>query len=145
MPAQTPRDPLSQQDLHWARPPGQGSPPPHPGAGASRGTGGVTPAWGPGSSAPPQGPTSCVHERLYHEHFRQQLKLEEARRLRDLELQLRMAQVHLDPVSQSLSAARTPDGYTNYGERLYVEGRLEALKREQAVRCSGATVGRGPI
>ncbi|KFM25825.1 hypothetical protein F751_1439 [Auxenochlorella protothecoides] len=132
VPAQTPRDPLSQQDLHWARPPGQGSPPPHPDAGASRGTGGVTPAWGPGSSAPPQGTTSCVHERLYHEHFRQQLKLEEARRLRDLELQLRMAQVHLDPVSQSLSAARTPDGYTNYGERLYVEGRLEALKREQA-------------
>jgi hypothetical protein len=52
---------------------------------------------------------------------------------RDLEIQLKTEQVHIAPASNKLASHRTTGAYRNYGERLYVEGRLDALKREQLV------------
>jgi hypothetical protein len=52
---------------------------------------------------------------------------------RDLEIQLKTAQVHIAPASGRLAANRNAGTYRNYGERLYVEGRLEAMKKEQLV------------
>jgi hypothetical protein len=57
---------------------------------------------------------------------------------RDLEIQLKTEQVHIAPASNKLAAHRTAGSYRNYGERLYVEGRLEAMKKEQLV---GALAG----
>jgi hypothetical protein len=59
--------------------------------------------------------------------------LDEQRRIRDLELQLATQQVYCTPVSRALAAHRTAGGYSSYGERLYAEGRLEALKREAEI------------
>ena len=53
---------------------------------------------------------------------------------RDLELQLQTEQVHVTPVSAALASHRTAAGYANFGERLYVEGRLEALRKQKLVR-----------
>ncbi|PSC72051.1 expressed ef-hand domain-containing [Micractinium conductrix] len=72
-----------------------------------------------------------AHNRLYADHFRKQQRLEEERRLRDLEAQLKMEQVHIAPVSNKLAGNRNAGSYRNYGERLYVEGRLEAMRKEQ--------------
>ncbi|KAL4440425.1 hypothetical protein ABPG75_003426 [Micractinium tetrahymenae] len=72
-----------------------------------------------------------AHNRLYADHFRKQKRLEEERRLRDLEVQLKMEQVHIAPTSNKLAGHRTAGSYRNYGERLYVEGRLDAMRREQ--------------
>lgn len=52
---------------------------------------------------------------------------------RDLEVQLKMEQVHIAPTSNKLAGHRTAGSYRNYGERLYVEGRLDAMRREQEV------------
>ncbi|KAL4431755.1 hypothetical protein ABPG77_002971 [Micractinium sp. CCAP 211/92] len=92
----------------------------------SSGSGG----WGgPGSTASTGALTA--HNRLYADHFRKQKRLEEERRLRDLEVQLKMEQVHIAPTSNKLAGHRTVGSYRNYGERLYVEGRLDAMRREQ--------------
>ncbi|KAH7624763.1 hypothetical protein Ndes2526B_g00132 [Nannochloris sp. 'desiccata'] len=72
-------------------------------------------------------------DRLYADHFRKQAMLDEQRRIRDLELQLATQQVYCTPVSRALAAHRTAGGYSSYGERLYAEGRLEALKREAEI------------
>lgn len=69
-------------------------------------------------------------DRLYADHFRKQAMLEEQRRIRDLELQLATQHVYVTPVSQALASHRTAGGYSSYGERLYVEGRLEAMRKE---------------
>ena len=45
-----------------------------------------------------------------------------------------MEQVHIAPVSNKLAGNRNAGSYRNYGERLYVEGRLEAMRKEQMVR-----------
>lgn len=70
--------------------------------------------------------------RLYTEHFRREIALDEQRRIRDLEVRLAMAKAHVTPVSKALAANRSAGGYANYGERLYFEGKMEAVKREQA-------------
>lgn len=44
-----------------------------------------------------------------------------------------MQQVHVTPVSQHLASHRNASGYRNYGERLYVEGRLDAMRKEKEV------------
>lgn len=44
-----------------------------------------------------------------------------------------MQQVHVTPVSQHLASHRNAEGYRNYGERLYVEGRLDAMRKEKEV------------
>ena len=54
---------------------------------------------------------------------------------RDLDVQLKMQQVHVTPMSQQLACQRNAVGYKNYGERLYVEGRLEAMRKEKEVSC----------
>jgi phage terminase small subunit len=72
-------------------------------------------------------------DRLYSDHFRKQAMLNEQRRIRDLELQLATQQVYCTPVSRALAAHRTAGSYSSYGERLYAEGRLEALKREAEI------------
>ncbi|PRW39076.1 expressed ef-hand domain-containing isoform A [Chlorella sorokiniana] len=72
-----------------------------------------------------------AHNRLYADHFRKQQRLEEERRLRDLEIQLKTEQVHIAPASGKLASHRTAGAYRNYGERLYVEGRLDAMRKEQ--------------
>lgn len=41
--------------------------------------------------------------------------------------------MHIAPASNKLASHRTAGSYRNYGERLYVEGRLEAMKKEQLV------------
>ncbi len=46
-----------------------------------------------------------------------------------------MQQVYVTPVSQQLASNRNAAGYKNYGERLYVEGRLEAMRKEKEVRA----------
>lgn len=70
-------------------------------------------------------------DRLYADHFRKQQMLEEQRRIRDLELQLLTQQAHCTPVSRALASHRNAQGYASYGERLYVEGRLDAMRRAQ--------------
>ena len=64
-----------------------------------------------------------------------------------MEIQLKMEQVHIAPASDRLASHRTAGGggaggagaaYRNYGERLYVEGRLDAMRKEQMV---GPVVG----
>ena len=70
-------------------------------------------------------------DRLYADYFRKQAMLEEQRRIRDLELQLAMQQAYCTPVSRALAAHRTAGGYASYNERLYAEGRLGAMRREQ--------------
>ena len=74
---------------------------------------------------------ATVADRLYADHFRKEMMLEEQRRIHDLENQLRMKQVHCTPASRMLAAHRTADGYTSYGERLYEEGRLDAARKER--------------
>lgn len=54
-------------------------------------------------------------------------------RCRDLEIQLKTEQVHVTAMSEKLAAHRIKGTYGNYGERLYVEGRIEAIKKEQEV------------
>jgi hypothetical protein len=64
----------------------------------------------------------------------------------DLEARLQAQRAHVTPVSRRLASNRSAAGYTNYGERLYVEGRLEALRRDKAVRARGRwppTLGHG--
>lgn len=56
---------------------------------------------------------------------------------RDLEIQLKTEQVHIAPASCKLAGHRTAGTYRNYGERLYVEGRLDAMRKEQLVRGAG--------
>ncbi|KAI3431406.1 hypothetical protein D9Q98_004459 [Chlorella vulgaris] len=92
-----------------------------------------SPDSGSDSGAPyrSSGGSQPAHTRLYADHFRKQQRLEEERRLRDLEIQLKTEQVHIAPASNKLASHRTTGAYRNYGERLYVEGRLDALKREQ--------------
>jgi hypothetical protein len=65
---------------------------------------------------------------------------------RDLEIQLKMEQVHIAPASDRLASHRTAGAgaggaggaYRNYGERLYVEGRLDAMRKEQTVGAAAA-------
>lgn len=70
-------------------------------------------------------------DRLYSDYFRKQKLLEEHRRTKELETQLATIQVHCTPASRQLASHRTASGYSSYGERLYVEGRLGALQRER--------------
>ncbi len=51
-----------------------------------------------------------------------------------------MEQVHIAPTSNKLAGHRTVGSYRNYGERLYVEGRLDAMRREQEVGAVGRFV-----
>lgn len=51
-----------------------------------------------------------------------------------------MEQVHIAPTSNKLAGHRTVGSYRNYGERLYVEGRLDAMRREQEVGGRGVEV-----
>jgi len=61
---------------------------------------------------------------------------------RDLERQLQSSQKHIAPASNKLAGNRTAGSYSNYGERLYVEGRLEAMRKEQLVGLGrGSGVG----
>lgn len=55
-----------------------------------------------------------------------------------------MEQVHIAPTSNKLAGHRTAGSYRNYGERLYVEGRLDAMRREQEVGDEGPGVHRQP-
>eukprot|EP00887_Chlorella_sp_A99_P002366 scaffold10.g2366.t1 len=77
-----------------------------------------------------------VHDRLYSDHFRKQARLEEERRLKELEAQLKAEQVHVTAVSQALASHRIKGTYANYGERLYVEGRIDAMKKEREAQHS---------
>jgi len=62
--------------------------------------------------------------------------MEQRRQIRDLEVQASMGQIHATPLSKALTANRDANGYSNYGERLYIEGRMEAIKREKDVEAA---------
>ena len=64
-------------------------------------------------------------------------------RASDLEIHLKTEQVHIAPASEKLASHRTTNGYRNYGERLYVEGRLEAMRKEQLVGLEGGGSAEG--
>ncbi len=78
--------------------------------------------------------------RLYSHATENQAKLAEARRARDAETNLNaQASRHsMTWVSQELTKGRNNGEYSNYGERLYVEGMLEHEKKKAAVRLSHA-------
>lgn len=78
-------------------------------------------------------------DRLYADHFRKQRMLEEQRRIRELQAQLATQRAYCTPVSRVLASHRSARGYTSYGERLYVEGRMDALKKEQAAKIAKET------
>lgn len=78
-------------------------------------------------------------DRLYADHFRKQRMLEEQRRIRELQAQLATQRAYCTPVSRVLASHRSARGYTSYGERLYVEGRMDALKRERAAKAAKET------
>lgn len=69
-------------------------------------------------------------DRLYADYFRKQAILEEQRRIKMLEQRLATQHVHILPVSRALAAHRTAGGYSSYCERLYAEGRMDAMRRE---------------
>lgn len=74
--------------------------------------------------------------RLYGQALETQTKLAQARKARDAEASLN-AQVsghRMTWVSQELTKGRTTGEYSNYGERLYVEGMLEHEKKKAAVQ-----------
>jgi hypothetical protein len=62
--------------------------------------------------------------------------MEQRRQIRDLELQASMGQIHATPLSKALTANRDANGYSNYGERLYIEGRIEAMKRDKDIEAA---------
>lgn len=74
--------------------------------------------------------------RLYSQATETQAKLAEARKARDAKTDLTMqASRHsMTWVSQELTKGRNNGEYSNYGERLYVEGMLEHEKKRAAVR-----------
>ncbi len=78
--------------------------------------------------------------RLYSHATENQAKLAEARRARDAETNLNaQASRHsMTWVSQELTKGRNNGEYSNYGERLYVEGMLEHEKKKAAVWPSHA-------
>ena len=89
-----------------------------------------------------QYPASVVHAGLTHTHCLLCslvcLAAVPAVPRRDLEIQLKMEQVHIAPASDRLASHRSAGAgaggaYCNYGERLYVEGRLDAMRKEQMV------------
>lgn len=59
---------------------------------------------------------------------------------RDMEIQLKTGLVHMAPATTKLVGHRNSGAYRNYGERLYVEGRLDAMRREQEVCALAAGV-----
>ena len=73
-------------------------------------------------------------DRLYADHFRKQELLKEQRRIKELEMELATQQVYCTPISQALAAHRTASGYSSYGERLYLEGKMDALRREEQAK-----------
>ena len=90
----------------------------------------------------------CVH-RLYGNALETQTKLAQAREARDAEVKLNaQASSHkMTWVSQELTKGRNTGEYSNYGERLYVEGMLDNEKKKAAVRyCLTSTnpFGRTP-
>lgn len=78
--------------------------------------------------------TADAADRLYADHFRKQMMLNEQRRIQELENQLKMQQAHITETSRLLAAHRTADGYDSYGDRLYREGLQESKKREEMRR-----------
>ncbi|DBA68546.1 TPA: hypothetical protein ACH3X2_013610 [Trebouxia sp. C0005] len=76
--------------------------------------------------------------RLYSQATENQAKLAEARRARDAETNLNaQASRHsMTWVSQELTKGRNNGEYSNYGERLYVEGMLEQEKKKAAAELA---------
>ena len=74
--------------------------------------------------------------RLYSQALESQTKLGEARKARDAEMSLNAqgSSHRMTWVSQELTKGRTTGEYSNYGERLYVEGMLEHEKKKAAVK-----------
>ncbi|KAL3139442.1 hypothetical protein ABBQ38_003772 [Trebouxia sp. C0009 RCD-2024] len=81
---------------------------------------------------------SSVYDRLYGQALETQTKLAQARKARDAEMSLNaQASGHrMTWVSQELTKGRTAGEYTNYGERLYVEGMLEHEKKKAAAELA---------
>lgn len=75
---------------------------------------------------------AIVSDRLYADYFRKEMMLEEQRRIKELENQLKMQHVHCTEASRMMAAHRTADGYASYGERLYQEGMEGARQKEEA-------------
>lgn len=73
-------------------------------------------------------------DRLYADHFRKEMMLNEQRRIQELENQLLMQQAHITETSRMLAAHRTADGYDSYGDRLYKEGLQENKRKEETRR-----------
>lgn len=73
-------------------------------------------------------------DRLYADHFRKKMMLNEQRRIQELENQLKMQQTHITATSRMLTAHRTADGYGSYGERLYEEGLQDNIRKEEMRR-----------
>ena len=78
-----------------------------------------------------------VAYRLYGHATEHQAKLAEARRARDAETNLtaQASRHSMTWVSQELTKGRNNGEYSNYGERLYVEGMLDHEKKKAAVRA----------
>jgi len=74
---------------------------------------------------------ALASDRLYADHFRKEMMLDEQRRIQELENQLKMQQAHCTETSRMLAAHRTADGYSSYGERLYKEGVEDARRKEE--------------
>lgn len=74
---------------------------------------------------------AMVSDRLYADYFRKEMMLEEQRRIKELENQLKMQHVHCTEASRMMAAHRTADGYASYGERLYQEGMEGARQKEE--------------
>lgn len=83
---------------------------------------------------------TLVYCRLYSHATENQAKLAEAIRARDAETNLsaQASRHSMTWVSQELTKGRNNGEYSNYGERLYVEGMLEHEKKKAAVRLSHA-------
>ncbi|DBA69215.1 TPA: hypothetical protein ACH3X2_013046 [Trebouxia sp. C0005] len=88
------------------------------------------------SESAPKG--RSVYDRLYSQATENQAKLAEARRARDAETNLNaQASRHsMTWVSQELTKGRNNGEYSNYGERLYVEGMLEQEKKKAAAELA---------
>eukprot|EP00889_Picochlorum_renovo_P000958 jgi/Picre1/27988/NNA_000949.t1 len=74
---------------------------------------------------------AMASDRLYADYFRKEMMLEEQRRIKELENQLKMQHVHCTEASRMMAAHRTADGYASYGERLYQEGMEGARQKEE--------------
>ena len=77
---------------------------------------------------------ALASDRLYADHFRKEMMLDEQRRIQELENQLKMQQAHCTETSRMLAAHRTADGYSSYGERLYKEGIEDARRKEEKLQ-----------